>query len=109
MEEEWLCQKGGHVCTGVSTWVDRGSPLGQLLFCHGNVCAWCLNGNVVVEVTCRMCQKPHNVSIWPPGYVDWKDGMCIQDALPPLSASDRELLISGTCSKCFDDMFKEAP
>ena len=40
--EQWVCQKGGHVCTGDSTWVERGSLLASRLGCHGNVCAECL-------------------------------------------------------------------
>ena len=31
-EEEWVCQKGAHVCTGKSTWVEG----------LGNVCDACL-------------------------------------------------------------------
>ena len=37
--------------------------------------------------------------------VDWKGGKYIQDAMPYLSADERELLISGTCGTCFDKMF----
>lgn len=29
----------------------------------------------------------------------------IQEALPYLTADERELIISGTCGKCFDEMF----
>ena len=37
----------------------------------------------------------------------WKnDEGCIQDVLPYLSSGDRELLLSATCSKCFDKMFE---
>lgn len=41
--EEWVCQKGGHICTGESTWVERNSPLSLELKCHGNVCEDCLD------------------------------------------------------------------
>lgn len=40
--ETWVCQKGGHICTGESHWVDRGSELSkQLGGVHGNVCHSC--------------------------------------------------------------------
>ena len=35
----------------------------------------------------------------------WQNGSLIQDAMPYLSADERELLISGTCGTCFDKMF----
>ncbi len=43
-QEEWVCQKGGHVCTGESTWVKRGSDRAKELGCSGNVCSKCLAG-----------------------------------------------------------------
>jgi hypothetical protein len=41
------------------------------------------------------------------GLIAWKEGMLIQDAMPELSADERQLLISGTCGKCWDKMFQE--
>lgn len=40
--EEWVCQKGGHICTGDSTYVERDSDLSKQLGCVGNVCPTCL-------------------------------------------------------------------
>lgn len=37
---------------------------------------------------------------------NWKTGTLIQRAMPNLSADQRELLISHTCGKCWDRMFK---
>jgi hypothetical protein len=37
----------------------------------------------------------------------WRQGAMIQDAMPELSADLREMFISGTCPKCWDDMFGE--
>jgi hypothetical protein len=37
---------------------------------------------------------------------DWKsEKKYIQDAMPYLSAGEREILISKTCGECFDKMF----
>ena len=38
-------------------------------------------------------------------YTSWENGELIQNAMPYLSADERELLISGTCGTCFDNMF----
>ena len=39
-------------------------------------------------------------------YYNWRDSEgFIQDLMPELSASDRELLISNTCGSCFDIVF----
>jgi hypothetical protein len=35
----------------------------------------------------------------------WEGGELIQNAMPYVSAGDRELMISGTCGPCFDEMF----
>ena len=40
---------------------------------------------------------------------NWEDGALIQVAMPYLSADERELFISGTCGKCFDNMFPPDP
>jgi hypothetical protein len=39
----------------------------------------------------------------------WEGGALIQDALGYLTADERELLISGTCGACFDNMFPPEP
>ena len=38
-------------------------------------------------------------------YWDWKDGAFVQDAFPYLSAEVREMLISGICPSCWNNMF----
>ncbi len=35
----------------------------------------------------------------------WKDGACIQDVAPHLSAADREFIISGTTQEEWDELF----
>lgn len=54
-EEEWVCQKGGHICTGSSKWVERGSELAWYLKCTGNVCVDCL---VKAGVYITKCPNP---------------------------------------------------
>ena len=55
--------------------------------------------------TCRYCQVDHIVMADQMDVANWENGALIQDALPYLSADDRELLISGTCGACYDKMF----
>jgi len=57
---------------------------------------------------CICCKQVKVVEVNKDGYISWLLGEAhIQDAMPELSAGDRELLISGVCSTCFDEMFSE--
>lgn len=65
-------------------------------------------GTGIVEVTCVSCNTPHTVIVPTAGYKRWASGQAhIQDALPGLSAAERELLISGICPVCWDKLFRE--
>ncbi len=58
------------------------------------------------RVQCRMCGLTYSLIYNREDMIDWLSGsMFIQDALPYLSASERELLISGTCEDCFEVLF----
>jgi len=59
----------------------------------------------VVAVPCRICKTVHDLSVNMLGFADWQSGKLIQDALPELSAGERELLISGTCDECWQQLF----
>lgn len=41
--------------------------------------------------------------------VAWKNGALIQDVLPNLNPNEREMLKTGICPKCWDDMFSPEP
>ena len=63
---------------------------------------------VGITITCQRClveQPMIEIDHW--NLVRWRDGYKIQDAMPDLTPGQRELIISGTCEKCFDEMFKE--
>jgi len=65
-------------------------------------------GNLVaVDVVCHFCGAEHSVLCLTRQYDEWKQGKCIQDAMPDLSPGQRELLISGVCETCFDETFDE--
>lgn len=59
----------------------------------------------VYRVECIKCGFAHHMRIDPADVRDWQEGKLIQHAMPYLSAGERELLISGICEDCFDEMF----
>ena len=66
-----------------------------------------LQRNDVIQATCRHCKESSELAVNRQDIEDWAAGKYIQDAMPYLSADERELLISGTCGPCFDEMFGE--
>lgn len=57
---------------------------------------------------CMFCGKYGIVENVPAdGFNLWQDGLFIQDALPMLSADDREQLMTGTHGACFDAAFPD--
>ena len=60
----------------------------------------------VIAVVCRKCRKSHDLLVSIGDVHAWKvQGVYIQDAMPYLSAGERELLISQTCDDCWKEMF----
>jgi len=67
-----------------------------------------MENQVSIAVTCGSCgieQEPIRITQWQ--LLRWRQGEHIQNVMPELNASQRELLISGTCDPCFDRMFGE--
>ena len=56
-------------------------------------------------VLCNRCSETHVLQINATDVESWQNGRLIQDAMPYLSADERELLISGMCGVCFDRLF----
>ena len=63
-------------------------------------------GRTPISKQCLFCKKVIILMVVPAEYERWKSGVHAQDALVSLSAGERELLISGTCEACFDEMFE---
>jgi len=61
--------------------------------------------NGTLSVTCWRCNEHHILAACAEDVDRWQNGELIQNAMPYLSADERELLISGTCGTCFDNMF----
>ena len=70
-----------------------------------------MSNSTIISVICNSCGKKYEVTVNLQDFVDWEKGVgpkrFAQNAFPYLSPSERELLISHTCSKCFDEMFGE--
>jgi len=57
--------------------------------------------------TCNKCKDQVEMAVNVDDYTSWENGALIQDAMPYLSAGEREVLISGVCGPCFDNLFGE--
>ena len=65
-----------------------------------------MNTDFVAPVTCRICNQTYDIHCNKTDYDKWKSGEgYVQDVLSYLSADQREMLISATCGKCFDELF----
>lgn len=61
--------------------------------------------SVYVGRYCPFCGEYHEVEVSEADYWSWQGGQHIQVAMPYLSADEREILISGICTQCWDNMF----
>ena len=61
----------------------------------------------IIKITCMECLETFNLRVDADDHFSWQHGVLIQDAFPYLNAGERELLISGYCSDCFDSIFSE--
>ena len=55
--------------------------------------------------TCNKCKDQVEMAVNIDDYTSWKNGALIQNAMPYLSADERESMISGICGTGFDNMF----
>lgn len=58
-----------------------------------------------LSAQCRICGEVHELKVYIEDFARWRNGEVIQNAMPYLTPGERELLISGTCDKCFHQMF----
>lgn len=58
-----------------------------------------------LKTVCPCCMRMHIVKVAFDDFVAWKNGKLIQKAMPYLEDYEREMLISGVCRRCWDDMF----
>lgn len=58
-----------------------------------------------LNAVCLRCGETTTITANASDVIAWQTGELIQDVLGYLSKEERELLISKTCGKCFDEMF----
>lgn len=63
------------------------------------------NNEFEISVRCPMCGEYHSVYVEKADYFSWVKGKSPQDAFPYLNADDREILISGICPSCWNEIF----
>ena len=59
----------------------------------------------VVAITCPFCGEDYAVEVDLAQYEAWQNGKLIQNAMPDLTPTEREQLISGLCPQCQAEMF----
>lgn len=62
--------------------------------------------DTIVKINCPFCGTIHCVEVNEKNYEAWINGELIQNAMPELSPTEREQLISNLCPKCQEDIFK---
>ena len=62
---------------------------------------------IAKPIRCKMCDQLTILLLDPNDIKEWQEGAHIQDVFNHLSEGERELLISGICGTCFDNIFKE--
>lgn len=60
---------------------------------------------MTISITCPMCHGVHYVEVEEDALEAWQSGELIQNAMPNLSPTEREQLISGLCPMCQDVFF----
>lgn len=58
-----------------------------------------------IETTCPKCNNQQEINVDENDYNSWKSGKLIQNAMPYLTASQREALMTGVCDPCWNELF----
>lgn len=62
---------------------------------------------ITASFVCPMCSTYHTLTVELEQYLNYLDGMFIQEAFPEMSPTDRERFLSGFCPDCQEKIFKE--
>lgn len=63
--------------------------------------------NIEIEAQCIKCRAVTPITVTVQELKAYWNGSVIQEAFSNLDCDQRELLISGICGKCFDDVFSK--
>ena len=56
-------------------------------------------------VACKFCDHAQEIRFVRADYERWRAGSLIQNAMPYLTPSEREMMITQTCNSCWENMF----
>lgn len=59
-----------------------------------------------IRTQCPECQRVNYIEVREEDYNAWQEGVHIQNAFPNLSAAQREMLITGIDSACWNRIFE---
>lgn len=62
---------------------------------------------MIVTAMCPYCERLTELDVPDAGLQAWKRGEMIQDALPMLTDSEREILMTGICPACWAELEEE--
>ena len=62
---------------------------------------------VTIVTVCPICNRTNEITVKEADFILWSAGTLVQDAFPYLSADEREMLISGICPDCWENLFSE--
>lgn len=66
-----------------------------------------MKGQIMLSGECILCNKHVHFQVSETGYLNWMNGMNIQNALPELGPDKREMMLTNICDKCFDKTFND--
>ncbi len=64
--------------------------------------------NMSILTICPFCGTEATIKVSASDYLEYLEGTLVQNAFPYLSADEREALISGICSKCWENTFSSS-
>lgn len=64
------------------------------------------DGKTTVLGTCDRCGTPEILPVTLEQIRRWKSVSLIQNAMPNLTAAQREMFLSGTCGACWNQLFE---
>lgn len=54
---------------------------------------------------CKICEDEFDLDVTSSQLFQWKQGALIQRVFSYLNADERELIMTGMCGKCYDELF----
>lgn len=62
---------------------------------------------ITLELKCKYCNKIHKIPVFKEDLEKYNKGKLVQECFPYISTEYRELLISGMCPECWDNLYEE--